>query len=172
MSLIFIECCVVWIPGLCCVDSSRSAVLDLCTEKKSSWKMIKQHFTTFSVQTNIHMQIRVDGKVEWLLVTWGAVAGGRFMLHKTALRETWGWREDWDGSSSGTGNPAQSVWDPERSGVTSSGALGSSDVWVDFKACELLVWNTCRKSPAASPKHHEAISSVREIIFQLTDKAK
>lgn len=108
---------------LCCLDPGPVSCWfqSVCSfrsiyRKKSSWVMANSILPLFSVQTNIHMQITVDGKVDWLLVTWGAVAGGRFMLHKTALWETWGWGQDWDGSSSGTGNPAQSVWDPERSG--------------------------------------------------------
>lgn len=54
---------------------------EIYLQRKIQLKNGKQNFTTFSVQTDIHMQIRVDGKVDWLLVTWGAVAGGRFMLH-------------------------------------------------------------------------------------------
>lgn len=170
MSLIFIECCVVWIPGLCCVDSSRSAVLDLFTEKKihlaNSILPLFQSKPTFICKSELMEKLTVC----WLPGELWQVAG------LCSIKQLCG-RPQVEGRTETDHLQAQEIplnhfWDLERSGVTSSGALSSSDVWVDFKACELHVRNACRKSPAASLNHQEVISSVQEIIFQLTDQAK
>lgn len=91
-------------PGLVCVVSSRSAF---------------SHLRTFSVQNNIHVQIRVDGKVDRLVVGC-LLSSGRcqIQLEKTVLVSLF---SALDGDLSFRAGLL--FWGPERSGVVSSEAL-------------------------------------------------